>query len=705
VLLLYSFSLSTVTRAASTPVTGDAEAHNWLSYGRSSNEQRFSPLTQINQHSIRELGLAWSMDLPLSARTLEATPLAVDGVLYFTTSLSVVYAVNASDGRQVWRYDPEPWKYNARGLRTIQGYHRGVAYWDGLIFVGSSDGRLICLDAKSGAVKWSVDTVEENDSRKQITGAPRVFNGKVIIGHAGADFGTRGYVTAYDAQTGQRVWRFYTVPGNPAKGFEDEAMKQAAATWSGEWWKWGGGGTVWNAITFDAQLNRIYIGTGNSANYNPQLRSPGAGDNLYLASIVALDADTGGYLWHYQVNPREAWDFKATADMVLADLTIGGKPHKVLMQAPTNGFFYVLDRKSGRLLSAEKLGKVTWADHIDLTTGRPVESPNIRYENGPVTFWPSPWGIHNWQPMAFDPRHKLMFIPTMKLASTYQATEQDVRDADSLVIGSRRYWIPIGASIMVPLLDSDDGTGQLVAWDPVAQHARWKVALPSMWNGGVLATASDLVFQGTGSGWLFAYDSNTGRQLWKFYANNGIVAPPVTYMVGDTQYITVLAGYGGATSGGPRPFDPGWRYGKHPPRVLTFKLHGTASLAPTPGPDYSVHPIVDSALQLDSAAAARGARLWAHTCSLCHGAAGAGAGPIAPDLRESPAAHDFAALRSILHDGTLASGGMPQFDERTDDEIRDLRMYIEEFSRAALATNSHPEATQSTTGQESRSDR
>ena len=658
-----------------------SDSGDWLSYGRSSDEQRFSPLEQIDEKSVGKLGLAWSMDLPVSARTLEATPLAVNGVLYFTTSLSVVYAVNAVDGHLVWHYDPEAWRHNARALRTIQGYHRGVAYSDGAIFFGSSDGRLISLDANSGKVRWIADTVEENDSRKQITGAPRVFRGKVIIGHAGADFGTRGYVTAYDVKTGKRMWRFYTVPGDPAKGFEDDAMKLAATTWGGQWWKWGGGGTVWNAITFDADLNRIYIGTGNSANYNPRLRSPGGGDNLFLASIVALDADTGRYIWHYQVNPSESWDFKATADMVLANLTLQGKSRKVLMQAPTNGFFYVLDRESGKLLSAEKLGKVTWASRIDLATGRPLEAADIRYEKGPVTFWPSPWGIHNWQAMAFNPGTGLMYIPTMKLASTYQSTEQDVRDADQLVMGSRRYWMPIGASILVPMPDADDGTGQLVAWDPVLQKPRWTKALPSMWNGGALTTASNLVFQGTGSGWLFAYAADSGQELWRYYAKNGVVAPPVTYMVGDTQYLTVLAGYGGATSGGPKPFDPGWRYGKHPPRVLTFKLNGHGEIPATPGPDYSVHPVTNPALTLDPAAAARGERLWNHTCLLCHGYAGAGAGMIAPDLRESRSAHDFASLRSILHDGSLAAGGMPQFDERSDEEIRDLQMYIEKISR------------------------
>jgi len=664
-----------------------AEAHegDWLSYGRTADEQRFSPLTQINHRTIGELGLAWSLDLERGARSLEATPLAVDGTLYFTTSLSILYAVDGESGKQLWRYDPQSWKFNARGMRTVQGYHRGVAYLDGRLFLGTSDGRLVALDAKTGTVIWTVDTVQESDSRKQITGAPRVFNGKVIIGHAGADFGTRGYVTAYDAASGKQAWRFYTVPGDPAKGFEDDTQAMAAKTWSGEWWRWGGGGTVWNSMTFDSELNRIYIGTGNSANYNPRLRNPSGGDNLFLASIVALDADTGRYLWHYQVNPNEAWDFKATTDMILTRLTINGKSHRVLMQAPTNGFFYVIDRDSGKLISAQKLGKVTWARGIDLKSGRPIENKDIRYEQGPIHFWPSCFGMHNWQPMAYSPQTNLVYIPTMKLGMTYQATQQDIDEAPSLAIGSRRYWIPIGASVYPTVVDPDDGTGSLVAWDPAQQRARWKVPLPSLWNGGVLVTAADLVFQGTGSGLLRAYDAATGEVLWEFNAKNGIVAPPVTFMHAGTQYLTVLVGYGGATTGGLKSFDPGWRYGKHIPRVLTFKLRGTAKLPPTPPPDYSVHPVVNEKLTPDPVAAARGEHLWNHTCGLCHGVAAAGAGPLAPDLRESAAAHEYSALRTILKQGTLASGGMPQFDERTDEEIRDLQQYIEQVSRAAAS--------------------
>ena len=664
------------------PVASAGEVNgDWRLYGLNASEQRYSPLTQIDRASVGRLGLAWSIDLPISARTLQATPLEVDGVLYFTASLSVVYAVDATSGRELWRHDPEVWKFNPQGLRISQGIHRGVAYDQGAVLVGTTDGRLISLNAKSGMPNWTIDTFEEADSRKQITSAPRVFNGKVIIGNAGADFGTRGYVTAYDAKTGKRAWRFYTVPGNPANGFEDQTQAMAAKTWGGEWWRWGGGGTAWNGITFDQEFNRVYVGTGNSSNYNSAQRSPGGGDNLFLASIVALDADTGKYVWHYQVNPREAWDFKATADMVLADLEIDGKPRKVLMQAPTNGFFYVIDRVTGKLISAEKLGKVTWAERIDLATGRPVESPNIRYQQGPVSFWPSPFGVHNWQAMSFNPVSGLMFIPTMKLGATYSISESDAADAEKLVVGARRYWYPIGASFAIAKVDPDDATGALVAWDPVAQKARWRVKQPTPWNGGTLATASDLVFQGTADGWFHVYDGASGRELRKFQAGNGIIAPPVTYSVNGEQYVAVLAGYSHQIS---VAANPGWRYRKNLPRALAFKLGGRASMPSSPAPETSVYPVDDPSLPIDIESAKRGENAFNHACTVCHG--GGGGVPVGmpgPDLRESVIAHNFAAFRMVVNEGARVSAGMPMFDERSDAELRDLFMYVRSISRLA----------------------
>ena len=313
---------------------------DWPTYGGLSDEQHFSSLDQINTANVGRLGLAWAVDLPVTANPSTA-PIAIDGVIYMSYGYSVVYAFDAISGQQLWSYDPKVTE--VAGLRMRNGWGiRGIAYWQGKLFTGTQDGRLIALDAHSGKLLWSVQTLDK-DSTGYITGAPRAFDGLVAIGFGGADVGAnRGYVTAYDADTGKQVWRFYTVPGNPANGFEDEAMRRAAKTWNGEWWRSGGGGTVWNAITYDRKLDRVYIGTGNGNPYVQSVRSPKGGDNLFLCSIVALDARTGKYLWHYQTTPGEEWDYNSTMDITLADLPVGGKIREVLLHAPKNGFMYVI---------------------------------------------------------------------------------------------------------------------------------------------------------------------------------------------------------------------------------------------------------------------------------------------------------------------------------------------------------------------------
>ncbi|MCB2046490.1 MAG: PQQ-dependent dehydrogenase, methanol/ethanol family [Novosphingobium sp.] len=651
---------------------------DWTLYGLDSNEQRYSPLEQINPDTVSRLGLAWSMELPPQARSMQGTPLAIDGTLYFSTSLSKLYAVNASDGKLLWEYDPEVGKEHPRALRTTQQGSRGIGYFEGSILLATLDGRLVSVDAKTGKPNWVVDTIEEEkgDTRKTITGAPRVFDGKVIVGNSGADFGTRGYVTTYDARTGKQLWRFYTVPGNPADGFEDETQAMAAKTWSGEWWRWGGGGTVWNGMTYDAELNRIYIGVGNSSNYDPAQRSPEGGDNLFLASIVALDADTGKYIWHYQQNPREAWDWKATNEMILTDMDIGGEKRPVLMQAAINGFFYILDRRDGKLLSAEKYAKATWAEKIDLKTGRPVEVANARYENGPVSFYPSQLGAHNWQAMSYNPRLGLAFIPVLQQPGKYWTTPEKVKEAEAFTLGSRHYEFALGSRFSLVKLDKDDGTGALLAWDPVAQKARWTVKYKTGWNGGTMATASGLVFQGTADGWFHAYDAANGKELWKFNAMNGILAPPITYLADGEQYVTLLVGYGAAA-----PDDPGWRFGVHMPRVLTFKLDGKAKLPPAPPPSFDVTPIDDPSFRIDQASAARGRELWLRNCSICHVPGGANANY--PDLRQSAMAQDPEMLRKIVKEGALSALGMPQIDELSDQDIADISMAVRDFARRA----------------------
>jgi quinohemoprotein ethanol dehydrogenase len=448
-------------------------------------------------------------------------------------------------------------------------------------------------------------------------------------------------------------------------------MEAAAKTWSGEWWKTGTGGTVWNGITFDPELNRIYLGTGNSGPYNPRVRSPGDGDNLFLTSIVALDADTGKYIWHYQENPREAWDYKATMNMVAATLTIDGKPTKVLMQAPTNGFFYVLDRETGKLISAEKIGKVTWADHIDLKTGRPVERPNIRYETGETLIWPSNLGAHNWQDMAFSPKSGLVYIPALQLGARFSTKA----GPGQILFG--------GVVSSAYLADENDGKGALLAWDPLAQKARWRVQRPYIWNGGPLATAGDLLFQGTAEGELEAYDAVTGQLLWHFPTGLGIISRPITYAVGGQQYISVLVGYG-SNAFAPTVSDPGWKYGAQPRRLLTFALGGKAVLPPTASPDRQLHALDDPGYAVIEADLNEGFKLFAMSCALCHGTDAVSGNAAGPDLRESPIPLDREAFWTVLHEGSLKERGMPRFDQLTPEQAEKIRNYLRAAAREAL---------------------
>lgn len=649
------------------PGTGN----DWPGYGGGPDESGYSRLTQITPANVSRLGLAWQLELP-GQQTLEATPLAVGGMLYFTGSHAEVYAVDARTGTIRWTYDPETWKVDPNRLAfTVFPVNRGVAYDNGRVFVAALDGRLIALDAASGKVEWSVMTLPERGYHTS-TGAPRTFNGKVIIGQGGADIGMRGFVTAYDQATGRQLWRFYTTPGSPDENKGNPAMERAAATWDGDWWKRGTGGTVWNGITFDPELNRIYIGTGNGGPYDPAIRSPGRGDNLYLCSIVALDADTGQYIWHYQINPREGWDYKATAGIIATTLTIQGRPRKVLMQAPTNGFFYVLDRETGKLISAEKYGKVTWADRIDIATGRPVERPNIRFESGDITMYPGSSGAHNWQAMSYSPLTGLVYIPYMQFGTHF--TKGRPKSGEIPVGGINMSW--------ADPVDPEDGKGALVAWDPVHQRQAWRVLHQTLWNGGTMATAGGLVFQGTADGWLSAYDARSGQRLWRFQVGQGIIAAPVSWSLGGRQYVSVLAGYGSSAAAYSHVANTGWKYGVHPRRLLTFVLGGKAVLPPTPPPSLEVKALDDPGIVLADADVAAGEDLF-HRCMGCHGRNGVGVGGPAADLRESPAAFDRETLWSVVHDGALLPQGMPRFATLTREQVNQIWSYIRAQARKA----------------------
>ena len=664
------------------PEAGVGTDANWTAPGGAADESGYSRLTAIDTGNVDRLGLAWSLDLPGEV-TLEATPLAVDGILYFSGSYAAVYAVDALTGKLLWTFDPQTWKHNPLKMHFSFGANRGVAYENGKVFVAGLDGRLFALDAKTGKQIWVVESVPPGFLNAS-TGAPRTMNGKVIIGNAGADFGVRGFVTAFDANSGAMLWRFFTVPGSPQENAGDPAMEAAAKTWTGEYWKTGTGGTVWNGMTFDPELNRIYIGVGNAGPYDPTVRSPGGGDNLYTSSIVALDAETGKYIWHYQQNPLDSWDYKATPNIIMATLNLEGQPRKVLLHAPTNGFFYVLDRQTGKLISAEKATYVNWAKGIDLKTGRPIEEPNIRYETGLTEIWPGTIGGHNWQAMSYSPRTGLVYIPMHQIGARFsrKAMSNEAFDIMGLFVE--------------PLVKVEgDGKGSLVAWDPVAQKARWTVQHPYLWNGGTLATAGGLVFQGTADGSFNAYGAADGKPLWSFSAGLGIISAPMSFSAGGKQYVSVLVGYGGTTAAYGKYMDLGYKYGKQPRRLLTFTLDGKAKLPPTAPRDMKVHALDDPKLVLNPADVAAGRGLSIQ-CAACHGIGMHATGTPGPDLRESAIAVDLASFRAVLKEGPLMERGMPRFEGLTDEQIRQLHAYVRARARDALGIRQAGQQAQAT---------
>ena len=662
------------TAAAVEDVGASADPANWAAFGRTAGEQHYSPLSQINAGNISGLGLLWSMDLPLQNSV--SAPLAVDGVLYVATGYSVIRAIDAVTGKLKWQYDPEAAQRAGRKLRQGWGI-RGIAYGQGRIFTGTHDGRLIALDATSGTPVWSVQTLPL-DNASFISGPPRYFDGKVVIGFGGGDVSAvRGYVTTYDAATGKQLWRFHTVPGNPADGFENAAMEMAAKTWAGDWWKYGGGGTVWNAMTFDPTTRSIILGVGNGSPWNHRVRSAGQGDNLFLASVVALDADTGAYKWHYQVNPGESWDYNASMDMALADLRIDGRPRKVLMTAPKNGFFYVIDRTNGKLISAEPIVKVSWAKGIDRATGRPIEDPDARYPDGKTfTMWPGPIGAHTWLPMAFNPKAGLMFIPAIEMATSYNdvgiTRENWVRAPGNGIDGAT---VP---NFLVKDAGPTNGTSSLLAWDPVHQRKAWSVPTPGPWNGGIMTTGGNLVFQGRIDGTLNAYAADSGKLLWRFAAQAPVTAPPISYSVKGRQYVTVLTGIGtsGAAFGPLLPV--GVDYYTQARRVLTFAIGGKRRL-PQAQP-YTLRRFEDPQYAPNAKLSEKGSLVFARHCAVCHGVGVAAAGH-APDLRASAAVLEPAAFATVVRDGALVPNGMPQFDEFTDEDLAALRQYVRDAAR------------------------
>lgn len=652
----------------------EADGADWPGYGRTYGEQHYSPLSLINDGNVGELGLAWYLDI--DTRSPATQPIAVDGVIYVSHGMSVVQAVDAATGEVKWTFDPEAGSKAGEKMRASWGV-RGIAWWNGKVYTGTVDGRLIAIDAQTGKQVWSVQTTSPDDGRF-ITGAPRVFEGRIIIGHGGADTAdVRGYVTTYNAETGEELWRFYTVPGNPADGFEDETQEMAAKTWTGEWWKYGGGGTAWNSFAYDPETDTIMLGTGNGAPWNQKIRSPDGGDNLFLCSIVALDAKTGKYKWHYQINPGESWDYNAAMDLEFADLDIDGQTRKVVMTAPKNGFFYVLDRHDGKLISAEKIARVTWASHIDLSTGRPVENPAARFPDGQsFDLWPSFTGAHSWMPMAYSPQSRLVYIPKLENGASYSDQGMDLKNWQRVPGG-----VPgLGVNISFENDDPLHATSSLLAWDPVTQKKIWEIKTPGGWNGGVMATAGNLVFQGQLDGRFSAYSARDGKPLWQFDAQNAVLAAPISYRLGGEQYITVMVGMGSSvgsnssTHGGMR-FD----YHTQTRRMMTFKLGGAAKLPAKPAAA-PIKAFDDPGFVADAAKAQTGFGLYSQYCISCHGM-NAVAGGNGPDLRMSAVVPDADAFGQIVQGGALQARGMPRYEDLSADQLANIREYLR--SRAA----------------------
>jgi len=663
ILITIIFATSAVTGADATHpaavdherlLHADREPGNWPAWGRTFNEDRYSPLDRINDRNASRLGLAWYYTFN-NHRGNEATPIVIDGVLYTTTAWNITVALDAKTGKELWYYDPEvPPAWGKMACCDV--VTRGLAAWNGKIIIATLDGRLIALNAQDGKPVWTTQTFSR-DWPYTITGAPRVFNGKVIIGNAGAELGVRGYVTAYDAETGKQLWRFYTVPGNPALGFESETLAMAARTWNGEWWKYGGGGTVWDAIVYDPDFNRVYLGVGNGSPWVRDYRSPGGGDNLFLGSIVALDADTGAYIWHYQETPGEEWDYTASQHIILADLKIKGKLRKVLMQAPKNGFFYVIDRATGKLISAEHFTANTWASHIDLQTGRPAINAQANYGSEPTMSLPGPAGAHNWNPMAYSPKTGLVYFPAQEVPfgyardPKYDVTKpKEFRTTNGILFVFNR---DTGSAQMDPANEK----GWLSAWNPVRQREAWRVNYTEPGSGGVLATAGNLVMQGTRANRFIVYRADNGKKLWEMPVQTAPIAGPITYTVDGEQFIAVNAGWGGGMA--MMELAASKRVQRSNSRILVFKLGGTASLPPLPPPDSTPAPppLPDVAKEVFTT----GAELYGRHCASCHGV-GARGGGVIKDLRHMDAV-THQVFKAIVLQGARETLGMGNFSD------------------------------------------
>ena len=671
----------------------DAEPGQWIGLGRGWQADRFSPLTAINDTNAARIGFAWESDARSRRGRVEhgqeATPIVVDGVLYVSGPWGTAWAVDAKTGQQIWRYDPPvDGSYGRRACCDVVS--RGLSVWGGRVYVATLDGWMVALDAATGKEVWKTDTFEDRDTRfYTITGPPIVANRVVVVGNSGGEFGVRGYISAYDIDTGALRWRFYTVPRDPAKGPpEDDAMRRALETWGPETdWASGLGGTVWGEMNYDPELNLLYVGTGNSTPYAGWFRDPSGGDNLYLVSILAIDPDSGALKWHYQQVPWEIWDYTATMNMILADLTIDGRARKVLMQAPKNGFFYVLDRATGEVISGKPYVYVNWASGID-SSGRPILTGKGLYKDRPAAIFPTQAGGHNWQPMAFSRQTGLVYIPARESGMFMWGENKYKWIAGDLNMGAGAMFggVPEGVTLPPEFARALNVASRgepamatrevLLAWDPVAQKERWRVPIGTTeWvGGGVVTTAGNLVIQGTGSGQLIVYRADNGEKLHQIEVGTGIIGAPMSYEVDGEQYIAVMAGFGGALNTALSPVMAATRYENYG-RILAFKLGGGATPLPPARTAQAVPepPAVD---WYSDSAATRGAGLYAQRCARCHGGRGEAQLSAYPDLHRLPA-EVHAVFDSIVLGGALKAGGMASFaDLLTPADARALQSYF-----------------------------
>ena len=659
-------------RAATARVDADfirrnaATGRDWPSYGLNFAENRFSPLTGITTENAAQLGLAWSYDLG-SRRGVQATPVVVGGVMYVTASWSVVHAIDARTGTRLWSFDPEvPREYGARGCCDV--VNRGVAVHRGKVYVASYDGRLFALDAATGAKVWERDTITDRARPYTVTGAPRVFADTVIIGNGGAEYGVRGYLTGYDAETGGQKWRWFAVPGNPADPPEDASMARALRTWdpAGRWWEAGGGGTMWDSMTYDPELGLMYVGTGNGSPWNRNLRSPAGGDNLYLHSIVALRPETGEFVWHYQSVPGETWDYTATQPMILADLTIAGQPRKVILHAPKNGFFYVIDRTDGRFISARNFVEVTWATGYD-AEGRPIENPAARSPDQPFEAIPTAYGARNWHPMSFNPQTGLAYMPVQGVPLTLTPD----REWRMNVVSPGRFQSGTGWNLGY-FLNATPPKAQpfraRIALDPVTMLKAWRRDLGAPWNGGTLTTAGNLVFQGTADGRFVAYDARDGRTIWEVPVGSGVVAAPSTFEVDGQQYVAVAVGWGGVFGIVQRATDR-----VSPGRVYAFRVGATAAMPAAVQAER--RPLV-SGIAFRQEDVAPGTGLYVANCAGCHGVPGVNNGGNVPNLGYSTR-ETMEAMPALVLGNTYLQHGMPSFQGRLGEaELGQIRAFI-----------------------------